>query len=176
MMGFKYSLRSIHNEYLPWERMKYLWPERQERPEGTGQPEQAEQAVLAMHKSAVRELAEQLLQPKADNRDNGLHMYMFRILWDMYGRFESFFKIKPDGETKALLAATGIAIYNNLGKSVDAGHCVTLWKRIKALFRRRLCFLRQQRFRDIMKTYWISIQRWRRRCGMCGPRGSRAKR
>lgn len=53
---------------------------------------------------------------KADNRDNGLHMYMFRILWDMYGRFESFFKIKPDGETKALLAATGmrsITIWEN---------------------------------------------------------------
>lgn len=132
MMGFKYSLQSIHNEYLPWERMKYLWPERQERPEGTGQPEQAEQAVLAMHKSAVRELAEQLLQPKADNRNNELHVYMFRILWDMYGRFESFFKIKPDGETKALLAATGIAIYNNLGKSVDAGPCVTLWKKNKS--------------------------------------------
>lgn len=50
----------------------------------------------------------------------------------MYGRFESFFKIKPDGETKALLAATGIAIYNNLGKSVDAGPCVTLWKKNKS--------------------------------------------
>ena len=138
MMGFKYSLQSIYNEYLPWERMKYLWPERPEqagRPERTGQAErigQPEQAVLAMHKSAVRELAEQLLQPKADNRNNGLHEYMFRILWDMYGRFESFFKIKPDGETKALLAATGIAIYNNLGKSVDAGPYVTLWKKNKS--------------------------------------------
>ena len=25
-MGFRYSLSSMHSAYLPWERLKYLWP------------------------------------------------------------------------------------------------------------------------------------------------------
>lgn len=118
-MGFRYSLSSMHSTYLPWERLKYLWPEQEEKP------------VLDMYKRAVRELAGKLLQPKVDNRNNSIQVYMFQILWDMYKRFEGKFVQKPDGETKALLSATGIAIYNNLGKATDAEECVSLWDKNK---------------------------------------------
>lgn len=118
-LGFKYNLLSIHNEYLPWERMKFLLPK----------PSETE--ILSMYKSAVLDLSEKLLQPKVDNRNNAMHAYVFRILGDMYNRFENFFEIKPDGETKAILAAAGIAVYNNLGKAIDAKKYLELWDKNK---------------------------------------------